>query len=283
MVDTSDWPQPSAEELPDMYEDIDNMVDDAEIHLRTHFMVSDHDEIHFEEADADDYLTALDTNHEVMVALFQKVAGLPDREFERQYGVNGIGSRLRGRKTTFLGYEDAERFAEALNELMPATLSMEAVLYTFYKSWEADQRRFYRMRYEDEILEFLAENQYQAWKGNSLPGEPDIVIPETEPYEVVGEVRVIQQKDKEKRFKEFRSEASEAKDNFDTDTYFIAVANLGKQYLEERDREMVRSEITKNETSAIDAVFFHDERDEMLEQLEEWNVSQDPQQRLGDN
>jgi hypothetical protein len=266
-----------------MYEDIKSMVEDAEIHLRTHFVVSDSDEIHFNEANVNHYLAALDTNHEVMVALFQKVAGLPDREFERQYGVSGIGSRLRGRKTTFTGYEDAERFAEALTELMPATLSMEAVLYTFYKSWEANQRRFYRMRYEDEILDFLNDNQYQAWKGNSLPGEPDIVIPETEPYEVVGEVRVIQQKDKEKRFKEFRSEASEAKASFGEDTYFIAVANLGKQYLEERDRETVRSEITKNDTSEIDAVFFHDERDKMLKQLEAWDVSQDPQQRLGDN
>jgi hypothetical protein len=161
---------------------------------------------------------------------------------------------------------------------MPDSLSLEALLYAFYKSWEGDQRRFYRMRYEDDIRQLLSENGYPTFKGNSLPGEPDFVIPDTEPYEVIGEVRVIQKTDKEKRFKEFRSEASEAKDNFG-DIKFVAVANLGKQYLETRDREEVRAEITKNGTSDIDAVVFHDERGDFIETLESWGISR--QEKLG--
>lgn len=278
-MDISDWPRPSREELPDMYEDIDRMVRVAETHLREHFIVeSDPDErVQFGEATSEDFLAAMDADHEVMIALFQKVAGLPDREFERQYGVRGLGSRFRDRKSSLRGVEDAETFADTLAELMPESLGLETTLYAFYKSWEGDQRRFYRMQYESEFLEFLNENGYAAWKGNSLPGEPDIVIPESEPFEVIGEIRVIQQKDKQKRFKEFRTEAHEAHENFDA-INFLVVANLGRQYLEDHGREAVRNEITKHGSSEIDAVFFHDEREELLARLQEWGVSKDRHQ-----
>lgn len=276
-----DWPRPSEDELPDMYEDIDEMARTAEQELRNHFIIEEAPEerIQFGEATPDDFLNAIDADHPAMIALFQKIAGLPDREFERQYGVPGIGSRFRNRKTSLKDVEDAQTFSEALSELMPESLSLEAALFAFYKSWEGDQRRFYRMRYEDEFLEFLNEEGYNAWKGNKLPGEPDIVIPESEPYDIIGEIRVIQQKDKQKRFKEFRTEAHEAHENFD-DINFVVVANLGRQYLEDHGRETVRSEINKDGTSEIDAVFFHDERDEFLERLEEWGVSKNPQQSL---
>jgi hypothetical protein len=275
MVDSEDWPRPSEEELPDMYEEIGEMLTTIERVLNEHFTVESDgadERILFEEAKASDYLAALDADHEVMVPFFQKVVGLPDREFERQYGVSGIGQRLRSLKSSFDGYEDAEVFADALEELMPASLSMESVFYTFFKMWEADQRRFYRMRYEEDIREFLEEKGYPNFKGNSLAGEPDFVIPNSQPYEVIGEVRVIQQKDREKRFKEFRSEASEAASNF-PDAHFVAIANMGAYIEHLEDREKLRDAITKSGTSEIDAVFFHDEREELLRQLEEWGVS----------
>ncbi|MDL0120608.1 hypothetical protein PNQ29_12840 [Halobacterium salinarum] len=281
-MDISDWPRPSQEELPDLYEDIDKMVKVAETELREHFTITNSEageRIQFGDADADDFLEAIDSDHEVMIALFQKTAGLPDREFERQYGVRDVGSRFRERKSSLKDVEEAQEFASALADLMPESLSLEATLYSFYKAWEGDQRRFYRMHYESEFLEFLNEQGFSAWKGNSLSGEPDIVIPESKPFDVIGEIRVIQQKDKQKRFKEFRTEAHEAHANFD-DIQFVVVANLGKQYLEDHGRETVRSEITTGGASEIDAVFFHDERDEFVAQMEEWGVSKDPQQSL---
>jgi hypothetical protein len=280
-MDISKWPRPSEEELPDMYDDINKMTKRAEELLREHFTITEHngeERVQFRDAGAETFLEFLDADHKVSVAVAQKITGLPDREFERQYGITGIGQRLRNRKTTFHGVDDAEKFAEVLDELIPDSLSLETLLYTFYKSWEGDQRRFYRMRYEDDIRQFLTENGYPTFKGNALAGEPDFVIPDTEPYEVIGEVRVIQKTDKEKRFKEFRSEATEAKDSFG-EVKFVAVANLGKQYLEIRDREDVRAEITKNDTSDIDVVVFHDERDEFIEKLENWGVSK--QEKIG--
>jgi hypothetical protein len=268
-----DWPRPSQSELPDMYEDIDEMAKTAEQELRNHFTITQTPEerIQFGEATPEDFLKAIDADHGAMIAFFQKVTGLPDREFERQYGVRGIGSRFRDRKTSLKYVEDAQTFAEALADLMPESLSLEAALFAFYKSWEGDQRRFYRMRYESEFLEFLNEEGYEAWKGNSLLGEPDIVIPKSGPYDVIGEIRVIQQKDKQKRFKEFRTEAHEAHENF-ADINFVVVANLGRQYLEDHGRETVRSEINKDGTSEIDVVFLDDEREDFLKQLYDLGV-----------
>lgn len=275
MTDMSDWPRPSSNELPELYEETEEMIEQADSLLRDYFEIDTScsmDRIVFDGSDQDDFLRALNADHEIMVPLFQKVAGLPDREFERQYGVSGIGQRLKGRKTTFEGYEPAERFAEVLSEVMPISLSLESIFYTFFKMRESDQRRFYRMRYEKDIREFLMENGYPNFKGNSLPEEPDFVIPESEPYEVIGEVRVIQRKDREKRFKEFRSEAAAAATNF-PDAQFVAVANMGAYIEHHDDRESLRDGITKNGSSEIDAVFFHDERDELLDQLSEWGVT----------
>lgn len=118
-MDISDWPRPSQEELPDMYEDIDEMVQVADRLLREHFTIErgPEERIQFGDATEEDFLGALDADHEVMVALFQKVAGLPDREFERQYGVRGVGSRFRDRKSSLRDIEDAEKFARVLTEL----------------------------------------------------------------------------------------------------------------------------------------------------------------------
>jgi hypothetical protein len=128
------------------------------------------------------------------------------------------------------------------------------------------------MRYEEDIREFLLEKGYPNFKGNTLPEEPDFVIPESEPYEVIGEVRVIQRKDREKRFKEFRSEAAAAASNF-PDARFVAVANMGAYIEHHDDKELLRDGITKDGSSEIDAVFFHNERNDLLDQLSEWDIT----------
>lgn len=273
-MNTDGWPKPAKEELPEMYDDIDAMIDDIESEIRSHFStasVDGQERIKFNLADQTTYLEAMDSNKDVMVPFFQKIAGLPDREFDRQYGVEGLGQRLRNLKSSLKGNRDAEAFAEVLVSLMPTSLSIETALYTFFKTWEADQRRFYRMRYEDDFREFLQDQGYPNFKGNDLPGEPDFVIPMSDPYEVVGEVRVIQQKDREKRFKEFRSEATEATKNF-PEAKFVAVANIG-QYIENHDREQLRAAITKDDDSHIDAAIFQDERKELIRKFEKWGIS----------
>lgn len=225
----------------------------------------------FADAVPEDYLDAMWANSGVMVPFFQKVSGLSDREFERQFGYRNVGSSLRGRKTDFRDEEKAIAFAEALDDLLPPELSLETLLYTFVTMWENDQRRHYRARYEETVRDYLAEQGFANFKGNSLPGEPDLVVPEDEPYEVTGEVRVIQQKDKKKRFKEFGSEARVADQHF-PDAYFVVVANVGR-HVTETDREALRREIYDEAAGPIDAIVFQDELDDLVDRLDEWGVT----------
>jgi hypothetical protein len=204
--------------------------------------------------------------------LFQKITGLPDREFERLYGEKNIGS-LRDRKTDFRDEEPAVKFANALVELLPRDLTLETVLFAFVKLWENDQRRHERAKYEGYVREYLEEHGYPNFKGNTLPGEPDFVVPTEEPYEVVGEVRVIQQRDQQKRFKEFGSEARAAAENF-PDAKFVAVANVTQFNLRER-REALREEVHKASAANIHAVVFQDELDRLVDHLNEWGVTRE--------
>jgi hypothetical protein len=125
-------------------------------------------------------------------------------------------------------------------------------------------------------LEDLNEAGFPAFKGNKLPGQPDLVVPDTEPHQVTGEVRVIQRKDKKKRFKEFGSEARDAEEHF-PDAKFVVVVNMGR-YLEEVDRESLRDEIHEASGGGIDRVYFQDEMKLLISELEEWGITR--QQRL---
>jgi len=95
------------------------------------------------------------------------------------------------------------------------------------------------------------------------------VIPRDRPFEVVGEVRVMKPEDIRKRIKNFRDEAREAAENF-PDSKFIIVANM-PPYAIDGKREVRRDEIGGR--PEIDAVFFRDELEEMLEQLADWGVT----------
>lgn len=270
-----EYPRASEKELPELYEELDDMLETADSVLRSNFTI-EHDGggeiVLFEEAQDQTYLDALWEDSGTMVPFFQKVSGLPDREFERQYGYSGIGSKLRGRKTDFRGEEPAQAFAAALKELMPARIYLESLLFAFVKLWENDQRRHYRARYEGKVLEYLNDHGFPAYKGNKLPGEPDIVLPDTDPVEVTGEVRVIQQKDRKKRFKEFGSEARAAEEHF-PDAKFVVVANVGR-LIEDEDRGDVREDIHTSAAADIDGVFFQDELEDLTEQLDRWGVTQ---------
>lgn len=267
------YPKPNIEELPELYDDLDELIREAESALRDHFNIKKEkdngEKVIFADASKEDFLEALWEDSEVMVPFFQKIAGLPDREFERLYGYSNIGS-LRDRKTDFRGEEKAVTFAEALEELLPDELYLETPLYTFIKMWENDQRRHRRAEYEDEVRTFLKKQGYSAFKGNKLPGEPDVVIPESPPYEVIGEVRVIQPRDYQKRFKEFGSEARSARINF-SDIKFIAIANLPLHDVRNR-REKLRESIHKASAADIDAVIFQDELDKLVELLKKWDI-----------
>jgi len=272
-MDDFDWPKPNIDELPDMYAEIDDMLIRVEGALREHLPVEDRGEVDvvvFVEASADDILDAMWEEPNAVVPMFQKISGLPNREYRALYNEPSIGNRLRDYTTDFRDRENAVQFAAAMKKHLPDELYVETVLYTFAKMWENDQRRFARMSWEDDVIEFLNNNGYPAKKDESLPGQPDVAVPKESPYEVVGEVRVMKPEDIKKRIKNFRDEAREAAQNF-PDCKFVIFANL-PPYALEGQREERRLEI--GDRPEIDAVFFRDElEDRVLDQLQEWGVT----------
>lgn len=267
-----DYPQTSPEELPDLYKDLENKRSDVEGALLENFNTRETDEgirIIFADATVEDYLQAMsDVNH-ALVPFFTKISGYSDREFQRKYGVQNFGSRFSSRKTAFTDSDEARVFAEMLEDEMPAEMWLETALYAFFKMYENDQRRFVRMRYEETVREHLRENGIPNRKGVDLPGQPDLAVPESDPYEVTGEVRVFHEMDSKKRYKEFRDEAREAAENF-PDARFIIVCNPG-EYIVRSDREEVREDIRGPE---MDGVYFHDELNQMVSDLKGWGVTQ---------
>ncbi|NEU56270.1 hypothetical protein [Halorussus sp. MSC15.2] len=268
-----DYPQPNKDELPDLYEDLDELLEDAENAIKKHFRVAENDEgdeiVYLGDADLQAYLDTMWEAPNPMVELFQDVTGLSDREFERLNGISNIGG-LKGRKTDFRDEEKTEEFAEEVAKLLPDELKLETLLYSYQIVWQADHRRHYRSDYEETIREHLDEAGFPVKKDESLPGQPDFVIPEQRPFDVVGEVRVIQPRDYDKRFKEFGSEARKAAKEF-PDAKFVAVANLPPFDIEER-REELRDMIHDLSEAELHQVVFPDELDGLVEQLNDWGV-----------
>lgn len=277
-----DYPQPDQNLLPKLYEHLDSQVEIVERTLRQHFNVessSGHEVILFEEASQEDYLEALYEEPEAMVPLFMKLTGLTRRVFGRVYGIEHIDGIKKWKTKDLRETEKGQTFAEAVRDLMPEKLYLETVLYMFYKFWETDRRRSFRRDYEEVILERLQEVGYPAVKDETIKGKPDIAIPRSEPYEVLGEVRAIDIDDFQKRAKNFRDEAESAKDRY-PNTRFVAVAKMPKHQLDRR-REELRSGL---EAGNIDLVVFQDEMHIFFDRLATWGVSKEPiQSTLGES
>lgn len=268
-----DYPKPDEDSLPELFELLDESVEDVERILRRYFEIEDrdgHEVVVFGEADVEDYHEALCDETEEMVAFTMKVTGLTRRVFARKYGIDGVDRVKNLSPEGVRESEKTQKLAEAAHEQMPEEMYLETALYTFYKKWEVSRRRKLRRQYEDVILERLREEGYPAVKDETLDGKPDIAIPGDGPLEVLGEVRAIDIDDFQKRAKNFRDEAKAAKRNY-PGTKFIVVAEMPEHQLARR-REELRETILSGE---VDFVAFQDEMDDLFDTLEEWDVTKE--------
>jgi hypothetical protein len=271
-----EFPQPDKNLLPTLYEHLDEMVEVVEETLREHFRVENrggHEVIVFKEADRRDYLDAMYEEPKAMVPLFMKLTGLTRRVFGRVYGIEHIDGIKKWKQKDLRETEKGRTFAKAVHDLMPDELYLETVLFMFYKFWETDKRRSFRRDYEEVILERLQEVNYPAVKDETIPGKPDIAIPESPPYEVLGEVRAVDVDDFQKRAKNFRDEAESAKERF-TGAKFVAVAKMPPHQLDRRREELREGLDTPN----IDLVVFQDEMHLFFDRLATWGIEKTPRQ-----
>ena len=268
-------PKASNDILPEVYELLDDQAERAERVLRRHFEVEDRGEaevIRWGEATPDDFAEAMYADPPVMIEFFKKISGLPSREFDRVYGIGDLERMKRWKNKDLRETERGQTFAKAMDEVLPEEVFLETAMYTFYQMAENDQRRHVRSNYENVVLEELREAGVPAKKDESIEGKPDIAIPETKPYDVLGEVRALHSKDFKKRVKNFDSEARNAKEAF-PEARFVVFAKFPPHQVEE-EGEYLRKTI-KEVNNHIDAVYFDDEISEFVEQVEEWGVDRD--------
>jgi hypothetical protein len=270
-----DFPKASEEILPEVYELLDDQAERAERVLRRHFETVDRGEaevIKWGEATSKDFAEAMYADPPVMIEFFKKISGLPSREFDRVYGIGDL-ERMKGwTRKDLRETERGQTFAKAMDEVLPDEMFLDTAMYTFYQMAENDQRRHVRSNYENVVLEELKKAGVPAKKDESIEGKPDIAIPEAEPYDVLGEVRALHSKDFKKRVKNFDSEARSAKEAF-PEARFVVFAKFPPHQIE-KEGEYLRETI-KQVNDHIDAVYFHDEINEFVEQVEKWGVDRD--------
>ncbi|WP_276270911.1 hypothetical protein [Haloarcula litorea] len=270
------YPKASEGILPGVYDLLDEHVKRVETVLRDEFTIEergDTEVILWDEATEQDFLEAMHADSEVMVPFFQKITGLPTREFERVYGIEQVDRIKTWSQKDLRESMRGQELADAVDDLLPEEMYLETALYTFYLMWENDQRRHQRSDYEITVREYLEDQGLSVKKDESIPGQPDLAIPKSPPYKVIGEVRALHRSDFRKRNKNFDSEATKAKQNY-PDSKFVVVAKFPQNQVD-NNRETLRTEV-RSINDKIDAVFFPDEMDEFIEQLEEWGVDRKP-------
>lgn len=269
----SDYPEPTANLFPELHAELDDLADRIETNIMHYLPVeTDHGvtTIKFGSVSPEQYLRSMNADLEAMIPFYMKLTNITNRVFSRQTGIKSIGS-LKDRKSSVLNSNKARVFAERVAAELDTDKVMQGVILAFRNAWQTDHRR-HAIQLEENVLESLNDNGYEAYKGNTMVGEPDIVIDGAEAPDVTGEIRSISMEDMEKRKKNFDSEASIAKEEH-PDAYFITVVELPKYALEEKGKGNIRTEICSYGNGNVDAVFFEDEMDELVVQLGKWGVT----------
>lgn len=275
-----EYPRASEDILPEVYELLDDQVQRVESVLRDEFRIEDRDEvevIHWGEASEEDFAEAMYADPPVMIEFFKKISGLPSREFDRVYGIGDL-ERMKGwSRKDLRDTERGQEFAGAMEDVLPDEMYLETALYTFYQMAENDQRRHVRSNYENVVVDDLNEAGIPAKKDESIPGKPDLAIPKSEPYTVLGEVRALHTKDFKKRVKNFDSEARAAKQEF-PEARFVVFAKFPPHQVEEEGEYLRRT--IKEVNDHIDAVYFDGELEKFVERVQEWGVERDATEQV---
>lgn len=262
-----DYPRPNIDELPGLYAELDRLVGRAQVLIRDLPSTYFHNEIiYFRAMSVADLKDLISRDPDVMVIAFTRACGLSDREFSRLFRLNNV-YRLRTSHNWATG-KDEDLFVASIKSLLPRQMYLETFLYAFYKMWEEHQKRHYRARFEKDIRAFFQAHGYNCQKV-TLPTEVNGAIPPDEPR-VVMQIRTGVRKDLVKRAKEFSTEFDESMKAFPK-ARFMVVFRIPSHELDRRE-EIRQVILGQRSGRPYDAVFFHDELEDALKKLEDWNI-----------
>ena len=256
-------------ELPGLYADLDRLAETAEVLIRglpKSLFDEDNEIISFGSMSVSDLAELIGRAPDIMVIAFTRVCGLSDREFSRLFGLTNV-YKLR-RSHNWLTGKDEGLFLRSIHGLLPKHMHLETFLYTFYKMWEEHQKRHYRARFEKDVRAFFQAHGYSCEK-ITVPTELNGAIPPLDPR-VLLQIRTGVRKDLVKRAKEFSTEFDEGIKAFPK-ARFIVVFRIPEHELDRREeiREVI---ISQRSGRPYDGVFFHDELEDALNNLQEWNI-----------
>jgi hypothetical protein len=205
-------PRPNYSEMPQLYEEIDNMTraifntlaNSRLYDPQTHYLK-------FHEASTEDIIATIKKNPRVMIPFYVMICGFSVRELERLYGIRDVYSLRKNVKDA----EKLRAFAEAIHDNLTQPIHIEAALYKFYKNWEEHQKRHIRGRLaETYVINQIKKYGYDAGKIKIKCGDKEREIdcaipPDPQNLKVAILIRRGVFRDLVKRAKEFSTEFDE--------------------------------------------------------------------------
>jgi hypothetical protein len=267
-------PRPNYSELPELYEELDKEAKEiGRILMESKLFDKTNHVVKFNEANVDAISELISRNPEVMIPFFVMVCGFSDRELTRLYGIRNVYSLRMTLKSSEL-----RAFIDAVLSQLRYPISLEALLFKFYKNWEEHQKRHYRARSaENLVINFLKDKGYAAGKikitiGNKKREIDCAIPPDPINIQVAIQIRRGVFKDLVKRAKEYSTEFDEISEHFPhakfVVIYFVS-RHEGNRIDDIRSRMMSEREGKR----PYDLVILTQEELELLERkLEEWRV-----------
>lgn len=154
-------PRPNYSELPQLYESLDNMARRiGNILENSKLFERETGIVRFDRASEADIRELIMEDPKVMVPFFTTICGFSERELERLYNIKDVYS-LR----STIDERKLNTFVSIIVEHLRHPLSLETLLYKFYKNWEEHQKRHYRGRTaESYVVDFLRSRGFNVGK-----------------------------------------------------------------------------------------------------------------------
>jgi len=265
-------PRPNIDELPELYKDLDEMVKRiAEVLFQTNLASTESLMLEFDKASEDKIRKAIKRNPEVMIPFFLKICGYSVREMERLHNIRSVYS---------IPPSDFGKLARVIKEHLRHPLSIETVLFKFYKNWEEHQKRHYRARkVEEKVVKFLRDHGYDAGKLKieCMGKEREIdcaVPPDPERVRIAIQIRYGVRRDVVKRVKEFSTEFDEIS-GCKPEAKFVVIywtSSHEKSHRDEIRKEIEKEREGKKPFDFVMVISREKDLDELLEKFKEWGV-----------
>lgn len=263
----------SEDELPDLYDTIDQKCVRAGELINEHFIIENHKGIpviRFDIATRANFESAILDEHEIAVPVFTKLMGLSNRELARRHGDVGSLTALQDREDAdgILQTDQIKALLDDIDDELIAPLTMYSVLHTFHVFLEFDQRRHHRNPSEG-IMKQLREYGFEVKSGRNRPTDPAIIVRSKDTLKTVMiAVRRTTMLDTGKRLNHFYSQSDVLAREY-PDSKFIGIFDIPD--VSDRECEDIRREALTG-AGDIDAFFFADEIDKVVSQLESWDI-----------